>query len=99
MLGDADVQPGAITQQQGVTDQVAVYAVVAYLLNLGDIVPEDFVLKVSISLPVANPATARVLEDLGECHLKHVAEPVREHDGEECAGDAAHQRDPADPAR
>ena len=27
--------------------------------------PEDLVLKVSISLPVANPATARVLEDLG----------------------------------
>jgi hypothetical protein len=31
--------------------------------------PEDFVLKVSISLPVANPATARVLEDLGASTL------------------------------
>jgi len=27
--------------------------------------PEDLVLKVSVSMPVANPATARVLEDLG----------------------------------
>ena len=31
--------------------------------------PEDLVLKVSISLPVANPATARVLEDLGATTL------------------------------
>jgi hypothetical protein len=30
----------------------------------GDL-PDDLILKVSISLPVANPATARVLEDLG----------------------------------
>ncbi len=31
--------------------------------------PRDLVLKVSISLPVANPATARVLEDLGATTL------------------------------
>jgi Peptidase family U32 len=30
----------------------------------GDL-PEDLILKISISLPVANPATARVLEDMG----------------------------------
>jgi hypothetical protein len=34
----------------------------------GDL-PEDLVIKVSISLPVANPATARVLEDLGATTL------------------------------
>ena len=34
----------------------------------GDL-PPDLVLKVSISLPVANPATARVLEDLGASTL------------------------------
>jgi len=39
-------------------------AVLAALRRAGDL-PADLVLKVSISLPVANPATARVLEDLG----------------------------------
>jgi hypothetical protein len=39
-------------------------AVLAALRRAGDL-PPDLVLKVSISLPVANPATARVLEDLG----------------------------------
>jgi hypothetical protein len=34
----------------------------------GDL-PSDLVLKVSVSLPVANPATARVLEDLGATTL------------------------------
>jgi Peptidase family U32 len=34
----------------------------------GDL-PADLVLKVSVSLPVANPATARVLEDLGATTL------------------------------
>jgi hypothetical protein len=34
----------------------------------GDL-PADLVLKVSVSLPVANPATARVLEDLGASTL------------------------------
>ncbi len=39
-------------------------ALLAALRRAGDL-PGDLVLKVSISLPVANPATARVLEDLG----------------------------------
>src|ERR671932_2794150 len=39
-------------------------AVLGRMRAAGDL-PEDLVLKVSISLPVANPATARVLEDLG----------------------------------
>jgi len=39
-------------------------AVLGRLRRAGDL-PEDLVFKVSISLPVANPATARVLEDLG----------------------------------
>ena len=39
-------------------------AVLAALRRAGDL-PADLVLKVSVSLPVANPATARVLEDLG----------------------------------
>src|SRR3954471_15957798 len=43
-------------------------AVLARMRAAGDL-PEDFVLKVSISLPVANPATARVLEDLGASTL------------------------------
>jgi hypothetical protein len=43
-------------------------AVLARMRSVGDL-PEDFVLKVSISLPVANPATARVLEDLGATTL------------------------------
>jgi len=34
----------------------------------GDL-PEDLVIKVSISFPVANPATARLLEDLGASTL------------------------------
>lgn len=33
------------------------------------VLPSDLVLKVSVSLPVANPATARVLEDLGATTL------------------------------
>ncbi len=36
--------------------------------------PEDLVLKVSASLPVANPATARVLEDLGADTLNLVVD-------------------------
>jgi Peptidase family U32 len=43
-------------------------AVLARMRDAGDL-PADFVLKVSISLPVANPATARVLEDLGASSL------------------------------
>ncbi|MGZ4627141.1 MAG: U32 family peptidase [Kineosporiaceae bacterium] len=43
-------------------------AVLARMREAGDL-PGDFVLKVSISLPVANPATARVLEDLGATTL------------------------------
>src|ERR671938_1866896 len=43
-------------------------AVLGRMRAAGDL-PEDFVLKVSISLPVANPATARVLEDLGASTL------------------------------
>ena len=43
-------------------------AVLGRMRAAGDL-PEDFVLKVSISLPVANPATARVLEDLGATTL------------------------------
>lgn len=39
-------------------------AVLGALRRAGEL-PADLVLKVSISLPVANPATARVLEDLG----------------------------------
>jgi hypothetical protein len=38
--------------------------VLGRLKRSGDL-PEDLVLKVSISLPVANPATARLVEDLG----------------------------------
>ena len=34
----------------------------------GDL-PEDLILKVSVSLPIANPATARILEDLGATTL------------------------------
>jgi Peptidase family U32 len=39
-------------------------AVLSRMRSAGDL-PADMILKVSISLPVANPATARVLEDLG----------------------------------
>lgn len=41
--------------------------------------PADLVLKVSVSLPVANPATARVLEDLGASTLNLPVDlPVRD---------------------
>jgi Peptidase family U32 len=43
-------------------------AVLARMRAAGDL-PADMILKVSISLPVANPATARVLEDLGATTL------------------------------
>ena len=43
-------------------------SVLGRMRGAGDL-PDDFVLKVSISLPVANPATARVLEDLGASSL------------------------------
>ena len=43
-------------------------AVLGRMRAAGDL-PPDFVLKVSISMPVANPATARVLEDLGASTL------------------------------
>jgi Peptidase family U32 len=43
-------------------------AVLARMRQSGDL-PVDMILKVSISLPVANPATARVLEDLGATTL------------------------------
>ena len=43
-------------------------AVLGRMRAAGDL-PKDFVLKVSISLPVGNPATARVLEDLGASTL------------------------------
>jgi hypothetical protein len=43
-------------------------AVLARMRETGDL-PADMILKVSISLPVANPATARVLEDLGATTL------------------------------
>lgn len=43
-------------------------AVLGRLKASGDL-PEDLVLKVSVSLPVLNPATARVLEDLGATTL------------------------------
>jgi hypothetical protein len=43
-------------------------SVLARMKQSGDL-PEDLVLKVSVSLPVANPATARVLEDLGATTL------------------------------
>jgi hypothetical protein len=42
--------------------------VLGRLKRSGDL-PEDLVLKVSISLPVTNPATARLLEDLGATTL------------------------------
>jgi Peptidase family U32 len=38
--------------------------VLAQMKNAGEL-PEDLILKVSISMPVTNPATARVFEDLG----------------------------------
>ena len=43
---------------------------VGHLMVLGRMkakgeLPSDFVLKTSVTLPAANPATARVLEDLG----------------------------------
>jgi Peptidase family U32 len=43
-------------------------AVLARMREAGDL-PADMILKVSISMPVANPATARVLEDLGATTL------------------------------
>jgi hypothetical protein len=43
-------------------------SVLGRMRHAGDL-PADFTLKVSISLPVANPATARVLEDLGATSL------------------------------
>jgi hypothetical protein len=43
-------------------------AVLARMRDAGDL-PPDMILKVSISMPVANPATARVLEDLGASTL------------------------------
>jgi hypothetical protein len=42
--------------------------VLGQMKEAGDL-PADLVLKVSVSLPVANPATARVLEDLGATTL------------------------------
>jgi hypothetical protein len=42
--------------------------VLGRLRRSGDL-PEDLILKVSISLPVTNPATARLLEDLGATTL------------------------------
>jgi Peptidase family U32 len=42
--------------------------VLGQMKEAGDL-PSDLVLKVSVSLPVANPATARVLEDLGATTL------------------------------
>ena len=42
--------------------------VLAKMKESGDL-PADLVLKVSVSLPVANPATARVLQDLGATTL------------------------------
>ncbi len=42
--------------------------VLGRMKETGDL-PADLVLKVSVSLPVANPATARVLEDLGATTL------------------------------
>jgi hypothetical protein len=42
--------------------------VLGRLKRSGDL-PEDLILKVSISLPVTNPATARLLEDLGATTL------------------------------
>lgn len=42
--------------------------VLGRMQRAGDL-PPDFILKVSISLPVANPATARVLQDLGATSL------------------------------
>jgi hypothetical protein len=38
-------------------------------LKRDGVLPEDLQLKVSVSLPVANPATARVMEDLGATSL------------------------------
>jgi hypothetical protein len=43
-------------------------SVLARMKASGDL-PDDLVLKVSVSLPVANPATAKVLEDLGASTL------------------------------
>lgn len=43
-------------------------SVLAQMKDKGDL-PADLVLKVSVSLPVANPATAKVLEDLGATTL------------------------------
>jgi hypothetical protein len=43
-------------------------AVLARMRDAGDL-PTDMILKVSISMPVGNPATARVLEDLGATTL------------------------------
>jgi hypothetical protein len=42
--------------------------VLGRMKEAGDL-PDDLVLKVSVSMPVANPATARVLEDLGATTL------------------------------
>lgn len=54
--------------------------VLASMKHSGEL-PADLTLKVSVSLPVANPATARVLQDLGastlnlpvDLHLGHIA--------------------------
>lgn len=54
--------------------------VLANMRDSGEL-PADLLLKVSVSLPVANPATARVLQDLGastlnlpvDLHLGHIA--------------------------
>lgn len=50
-------------------------------MKAGGELPADLILKVSVSMPVANPATARVLQDLGastlnlpvDLHLSHLA--------------------------
>ncbi len=47
---------------------IGLLAVVGRARGEGDL-PPDLIIKVSVSMPVANPATARVLEDLGASTL------------------------------
>jgi hypothetical protein len=67
--GLEDVQRGCELGLRSILiGDLGLLAVVGRAIAEGDL-PSDLIIKVSVSMPVANPATARVLEDLGASTL------------------------------